>query len=137
MTSFKRSPSLNAIKVRFVGVLTNSKGNWYYKSNQVTGCLIGNWGYFEAFKQFLPVHQLNNSVSHLSSLARFFINNIFIRNAKMKFPKNQAKAKENPEAELLLLRNYSLSSSTLSFKSNKRYSETCGKNKYVCFHAIM
>ena len=137
MTSFKRSPSLNAIKVRFVGVLTNSKGNWCYKSNQVTGCLIGNWGYFEAFKQFLPVHQWNNSFSHLSSLARFFINNIFIRNAKMKFPKNQAKAKENPEAELLLLRNYSLSSSTLSSKSNKRYSETCGKNKYVCFHAIM
>ena len=137
MTSFKRSPSLNAIKVRFVGALTNSQGNWCYKSNQVTGSLIGNWGYFEALKQFLPVHQLDNSLSHLSSLARFFINNVFIRNVKMKFPKNQAKAKENPEAELLLLRNYSLSSSTLSSKSNKRYSETCGKNKYVCFHAIM
>ena len=57
----------------------------------------------------------------------------------MKFPKNQAKAKENPEAELLLLRNYSLDKElfTLSSKNNKRYSETCGKNKYVCFHAIM
>ena len=45
----------------------------------------------------------------------------------MKFSKNQAKAKQHPEAELLLLRNYSLSSSTLSSKNNKRYSETCKK----------
>ena len=55
----------------------------------------------------------------------------------MKFAKNQAKAKQYPEAELLLLRNYSLSSSTLSSKNNKRYSETCVKNKYVCFHVII
>ena len=55
----------------------------------------------------------------------------------MKFAKNQAKAKQHPEAELLLLRNYSLSSSTLSSKNNKRYSETCAKNKYVCFHVII
>ena len=34
----------------------------------------------------------------------------------MKFAKNQAKAKQHPAAELLLLRNYSLSSSTLSSK---------------------
>ena len=67
MASFKNSPSLNAIKVRFAEVLISSKGNWCYKSNQVTGCLIGNRGYFEAVKQFLPVHQLNNSFSHLSS----------------------------------------------------------------------
>ena len=67
MPSFKKSPSLNAIKVRFTGILINSKGNWCYKSNQVTGCLIGNRGYFEAVKQFLPVHQLNNSLPHLSS----------------------------------------------------------------------
>ena len=50
----------------------------------------------------------------------------------MKFAKNQAKAKQHPEAELLLLRNYSLSSSTLSSK-NKRYSETCVKNKTSVF----
>ena len=42
----------------------------------------------------------------------------------MKFEKNQAKAKQHPEAELLPLKNYSLSSSTLSPKNNKRYS--CG-----------
>ena len=45
----------------------------------------------------------------------------------MKFSKNQAKAKQHPEAELLLLRNSSLSSSTLSSKNNKRYFETCKK----------
>ena len=55
----------------------------------------------------------------------------------MKFAKNQAKAKQHLEAELLLFRNYSLSSSTLSSKNNKRYSETCAKNKYVCFHVII
>ena len=38
----------------------------------------------------------------------------------MKFAKNQAKAKQHPEAELLLLRNYLLSSSTLSSENNKR-----------------
>ena len=67
MASLKKSPSLNAIKVRFVGVLINSKGNWCFKSNQITDCLIGNRGFCEAVKQFLPVHQLNNSLSHLSS----------------------------------------------------------------------
>ena len=67
MASFKKSPSLNAIEVRFTGVLINCNGNWCYKSNQLTGCLIGNQEYSEDVKQFLPVHQLNNSLSHLSS----------------------------------------------------------------------
>ena len=67
MAYFKKSPSLNAVEVRFARVLINSKGNCCYKSNQVTGCLIGNWGYFEVVKQFLPVHHLNDSLSHLSS----------------------------------------------------------------------
>ena len=55
----------------------------------------------------------------------------------MKFAKSQAKAKQHPEAELLLLRNYSFSSSTFSSKNNKRYCETCVKNRYVCFHVII
>ena len=56
----------------------------------------------------------------------------------MNFAKNQAKAKQHPQLELLLLKNYSLSSSTLSPKNNKsRYSETCAKDKYVCFHVII
>ena len=66
MASFKKSPSLNTIKVRFVGLVINSNENRCYNSDQVTGCLTGNRGYFEAVKQLLPVHQLNNSLSHLT-----------------------------------------------------------------------
>ena len=52
-----------------------------YKSNQVTGYLIGNRGYFEVVKQF-------------------FISSTCISNTKMKFAKNQAKAKQHPGAEI-------------------------------------
>ena len=37
----------------------------------------------------------------------FFINNTFISNARLKLAKNQTNAKQHPEAELLLLENYS------------------------------
>ena len=43
-------------------------------------------------------------------------------NARLKLSKNQANAKQHPEAELLLFENYSHPSSTLSSKSNKKYS---------------
>ena len=43
----------------------------------------------------------------------FFISSTFINNAKLKLAKNQAKAKQNPETELLLFENYSLLSSYL------------------------
>ena len=36
----------------------------------------------------------------------FFISNICINNAILKLAKNQAKAKQHPEAELLLFENY-------------------------------
>ena len=45
--------------------------------------------------------------------------------------KNWAKAKQHPEAELLLFENYLLSSSTLSSKNNRAYSKKCAK-KQVC-----
>ena len=64
----------------------------------------------------------------------FFISNIFMSNARLKLAKNQAKAKQHPKAELLLFENYSLSSSTLSSKSNRRYSKKMPKNKCVCFN---
>ena len=51
----------------------------------------------------------------------FFKSNTFISNARLKLAKNQANAKEDPEAELLLFENYSHSSSMLSFKNNKTY----------------
>ena len=66
-----------------------------------------------------------------SALHAFFISNTFISNARLKFAKNQAKAKPHPEAELLLFDNYSLSPSTLSSKNNRRYSEKYAKNKCV------
>ena len=49
--------------------------------------------------------------------------NTFISNARLKLTKNQANAKEHPEAELLLLENYSNSSSKLSSKDNRTYSK--------------
>ena len=53
----------------------------------------------------------------------FLISNTFISNARLKFAKNQAKAKQHSEAELLLFENYSLSSFMLSSKNIKKYSE--------------
>ena len=54
----------------------------------------------------------------------------------MKLVKNQAKAKEHPEAEILLFEN-SLSSSTLSSKNKRRYSKKCANNKYVCLNEVI
>ena len=52
----------------------------------------------------------------------FFISTTFVGNRRPKLAKNQAKAKQHSEAELLLFENYSHSSSTLSSKTNKRFS---------------
>ena len=65
------------------------------------------------------------------------MSNIFISNARLKLPKNQAKTKQHPEVELLLFENYLLSSSTLSYKNNKRYSEKCTKSKGVYFDEVI
>ena len=66
----------------------------------------------------------------------FFISNIFISNARLKFVKNQTKAKQHPQAELLLFKNYSLFPSTLSSKNNRRYSEKYAKNECVWLMAM-
>ena len=52
---------------------------------------------------------------------RFVIGNTFVSN-DMKSTENQTKAKQHSEAELLLFKNYSHSSSTLSSKNNRRFS---------------
>ena len=44
----------------------------------------------------------------------FYISNPFISHTRLKLAKNQVKAKQHPEARLLLFENYSLASSTLS-----------------------
>ena len=54
----------------------------------------------------------------------------------MKVAENQAKSKQNPEAELLLFENYSLSSSTLSSKNYRGYSKKCTK-MHVCLNEVI
>ena len=56
--------------------------------------------------------------SHL--LKKFAMENfIFCAVIRLKFAKNQARAKQHPKAELLLFENYSLSSSMLSSTNNR------------------
>ena len=52
-----------------------------------------------------------------------FIGNTFLSNARLKLGKNQANAKQHPEAELLLLENYLHSSYMLSSQNNTTYSK--------------
>ena len=59
-----------------------------------------------------------------------------ISNPRLKLAKNQAKAKQHPQAKLLLFEHYLLSSFTLSFKHNRKYSEKCTRNKCVCFNDV-
>ena len=56
---------------------------------------------------------------------RFFHKQHFYKQRQPETGKNQAKAKQHPEAELLLFENYLLSSSKLSSKNNRRYSKNC------------
>ena len=67
----------------------------------------------------------------MGSIKRFFTSNTFISNAMLKFAKNQAKAKLHHQVDLVLFGNYSLYSSMLSSKNNKRYSEKFAK-KHAC-----
>ena len=60
---------------------------------------------------------------YFSELHAFCIINTVISNNRLKLAKNQANAKQHPEAELLLFENYSHSSSTLSSKNNSIYSK--------------
>ena len=53
----------------------------------------------------------------------FFVSNTFISNARLKLAKNQANAKQHPEAELLLFEDDSHSSAPLSLKSNRTHSK--------------
>ena len=68
---------------------------------------------------------------------RFFICNTSKSSTWLKLAKNQAKAKQHPETELMLIENYSNSSFMLSPKTNMRYSKKCAKSKCLCFNEIM
>ena len=71
------------------------------------------------------------------SVTRSFYKQHFVSKATLKLVKNQPKAKQHPEAVLLLFENCLLSSSMLSSKTIMRSSETCAKNTCVCFNEIM
>ena len=60
----------------------------------------------------------------LGTIHAFFYKQNFCKQQQAEIgKKNQANAKQNPEAELLLFENYSHSSSTLSSKNNRTYSK--------------
>ena len=48
--------------------------------------------------------------------------------------KNQPKGVQNPEAKHFPSENYSLYSSKLSYKNNRRYSKKCTESKYFCLN---
>ena len=56
-----------------------------------------------------------------SSLMTAFAIIAIISNARLKLTKTQAQTRQHPEAEPLLFENYSLSSSTLSSKNDRKY----------------
>ena len=58
-----------------------------------------------------------------------FISNTLISNARLKLAKSQANAKQHPESELLLFENYLLSSSMLSSRNNRGYSQNLRKTR--------
>ena len=58
-------------------------------------------------------------------------------NARLKLAKNQANAKQHPQAELLTFEFYSHSSSTLSPKLIGHILKSKQKNKCVCIHEIL
>ena len=66
----------------------------------------------------LKVEHINN-IRLLTKIHAFFISNAFIDSTRLKLAKNRAKAKQHAEAELLLLENFVVFSSTLSSKDNK------------------
>ena len=67
--------------------------------------------------------ELEPTTGFFYTVNKFF----YISNTRLKLTKNQAKAKNLPEAELLLFENYPLSSSILSSKTNMCYSKKCAK----------
>ena len=61
----------------------------------------------------------------------------FYKQRQAEISRKSSKTKQHPEAELLLFENYSLPSSTLSFKNNRRCSKKCRKILCVCFNEVL
>ena len=62
-------------------------------------------------------------LSNIEKIHAFFVSNTFIGNARLKLKKNQVKAKQKSEAELLLFENCLLSCLTLPSNSNMAHSK--------------
>ena len=69
----------------------------------------------------VPAQILYLGKNLVTKIHAFFISIFFTSNTRLKLTKNQANAKQHPEAELLLFENYSTSSSMLSSITNIRY----------------
>ena len=74
-----------------------------------------------------------NDLLHVIIKYTFFYKQQFYKKRQAEIGKNQAKAKQHPEAELLLIENYSLFSSTLLSKNNRRHSKKCTKKQVRLF----
>ena len=75
--------------------------------------------------------------SILITYTLFFVSSTFVSSARLKLAKNQANAKQRPEAELLLFKDSLLSSFTSSFKNSRRHSKKCTKNEYLCLNVLI
>ena len=75
-----------------------------------------NDNYFAESQNFeISADQINTNTCFFKKKQHFY------KQCQLKLAKNQAKAKQHAAAEFLLFENYSLCSSTLSFKNNRRY----------------
>ena len=84
--------------------------------------------FVEFFKRRMAKEYQKSAIKKTYGIQVFFISNTFISDARLKLAKNQENAKQNPEAELLLFKNYSHSSSTSS-NNNRIYPEKEAKEQ--------
>ena len=110
-------------------------GVFYFLSFFITFLLLFREKRHMVFKIFKSVQKCfyRKSVNYgkvqkaAEEIYAFFISNTIISNARPKLTKNQLEAKQHTEAELLLFETYSLSSSTLSSKNNRRHPKNVQK----------
>ena len=80
----------------------------------------------------MPVFVRQSKLLVFDRDTRFFISKTFISNARLKLAQNQANAKQDPEAKLLLFENYLHSSYPHYHPKMIRY---ILKNKQVCLYS--
>ena len=73
------------------------------------------------------------AVCRCFAINTFFISNTFISNVRLKLTKKQVNAKQHPETEFLLFRNYCHSSPMLPSLNNRTYSKKYVKEQ-ICLY---